>query len=86
MGCFNSFKHMRLLLFRIKSQPGVACKGVAYRKKACKIVLQSSKHEEHEEVTFSHEFTFVFTPYIIESKMLSKVRGSEKIYKRGMAI
>ena len=46
---------MRLLLFRIKSEPGVAYKIVAY-KKECKFVLQSSKKEE---VTFPREFIFI---------------------------
>lgn len=45
---------------------------------------------EQEEITFTHEFIFVFTPYItqrrlpiLSRKMLSKVggRGSEKYIK-----
>ena len=49
---------MRLLLFRIKSQPDVAYQSVTY-KKARDIVLSSSKREE---VIFTYEFIFVFTP------------------------
>ena len=45
-----------MLLFRIKSQPGVAYKEV------CKIVLQSSKHEQ---IAFPQGFIFVFIQYFI---------------------
>ena len=44
------------LLFRIKSQPGVAYKSVVY-KKACNVVFKSS---ENEKITLPHEFIFVF--------------------------
>ena len=50
---------MRLLLFRIKSHPGVTYESVAY-KKECTVVLWPCKHEE---TTFSHEFVFVLTQY-----------------------
>ena len=52
---------MRLLLFRIKSHPGVTYESVAY-KKECTVVLWPCKHEE---TTFPHEFVFVLTQYII---------------------
>ena len=38
-------------------------------KKACNIVLQSSKHEE---ITYLYEFIFVFTSYIIGAILLEK--------------
>ena len=48
-------------------------------KKACIVVLLSSKHEE---MTFPREFIFVFIQYLIgaisSEKILSKVGGSEK--------
>ena len=46
---------MRLLLFRIKSEPSVAYKIGAYEKE-CNCVLQSSLKEE---VTFPREFIFI---------------------------
>ena len=68
---------MRLLLFRIKSHPGVTYESVAY-KKECTVVLWPCKHEE---TTFPHEFVFVLTQYIIgtvfSKKMLSKVEELE---------
>ena len=48
-----------LLLFRIKSQPGVAYKSVDY-KKTFNVVFKSS---ENEEITLPHEFIFVFIWY-----------------------
>ena len=44
-----------LLLFRIKSQPGVAYKSVVY-KKAFKVVFKSSKNEK---LTLPHECLFL---------------------------
>ena len=41
---------------------------------------------KNKEKIFPHDFIFVFTPYIIGvilSKMLSNVRGSEKIWRGG---
>ena len=55
-----------LLLFRIKSQPGVAYKSVDY-KKTFNVVLKSS---ENEEITLPHEFIFVFIWYFIGAKKL----------------
>ena len=75
---FDSFWYLRLLLFRIKSQPGVVYKSVVY-KKACSVVFQSSKNEE---MTLLHEFIFVFIQYFIgATKSLVY-----KIQKGGIAI
>ena len=72
-----------MLLFRIKSEPGVAYESVSY-KKTSKVVSWSSKHEE---ITFPCEFSFVFNPYffgvILSKKVLSKVVGSDKNYTGG---
>ena len=35
-----------MVIIQIKSQPGVACKSVSYKKKASNVGLKSSKHEE----------------------------------------
>ena len=84
---------MVLLPFRIKSQPGIAYKSVAY-KKACNVVLQSSKYEE---ITLSHGFIFVFISYFlggdIGKRMFAKVESLEKkdkkrglLKRRGLSI
>ena len=52
----GSFCSQRLLLFWIKSLPGVTYKS---DKKACKLALKSSKQEE---ITFPHEFIFCLPP------------------------
>ena len=50
--CFcNCFGYLRLLLFRIKREPGIAYKNVAY-KRACTVVLQYSK------ITYPHYAAF----------------------------
>ena len=68
-----------MLLFQIKSQPGVAYKSVSYIKKAFNAVLNSSKHEE---IIFSFGSIFVFIPYC--QKKLPKVGGFGKNTKRGV--
>ena len=68
-----------MLLFQIKSQPGVAYKTVSYIKKAFNAVLNSSKHGE---IIFSFGYNFVFIPYC--QKKLPKVGGFEKNIKRGV--
>ena len=47
------FRLLLLLLFRIKSQPGVAYKSVVY-KKAFNLIFKFSKNEE---ITLPHEIT-----------------------------
>ena len=67
-----------LLLFQIKSQPGVGYKSTVY-KKAITVAFKSSTNEE---ITLPHWFIFVFIQYFIEGycqKSLAKSGGSEKI-------
>ena len=70
----NSFWYKILLSFRLKSQAGVACKSVFY-KKVCNVILQSCKYEE---LTFHHEFFFFISLGQYCQKMLSKVEGLKK--------
>ena len=65
----NSFWYQRLLLFRIKSQSGIAFKSFSYQK-TCNIILKSSKHEE---IIFPHEFIFVFILYFIGGDIVKKM-------------
>ena len=78
---YCSFNSVWLLLFWIKSQPGVAYKSVSY-KQACKVVLKSSKHEE---ITFPHGFIFMFIPYFIAAISSKKYwqKWGEGEIKRG---
>ena len=73
-----------MLLFLIKSQPGVAYKNVVY-KKVCNVIFQSSKNEE---MTLSHEFTFVFIGWWLEKRKKHKRMGDGHIgglsIKRGV--
>ena len=68
----NSFRYQRLLLFRIKSHPTIK---VFLTKTACNVLLKSSKHEE---VTFLHEFIFVFILYFIGSILSKNVKNGGK--------
>ena len=75
-----------LLLFWIKSQPGIVYKSDVY-KKACNIVFKSSKNEN---LILPNEFIFVFILYFIGAILLKKScqkHGALKIYEKGgMAI
>ena len=53
--------HLECLLFRIKSQPGVAYKSAVY-KRAFNVVFKSSKNEK---ITLPCKFIFVFIWYLI---------------------
>ena len=71
-----------LLLFWIKSQPGVAYKTVVY-KKVFNHVFKSSKNEE---ITLPHEFNFFFVWYFIGAVLLEnscQKWGVQKKYKKG---
>ena len=50
-----------LLLFRIKSQPGVACIGIFYKTNIEHCFLVS----KNEKMTLPHDFVFVFIWYFI---------------------
>ena len=69
---------MRLSLFLIKSQPGVAYKR-AFLKKACNIAFQSSKNEE---ITLSYEFIFVFIWYFNEAIFSEKFFQMRGVFKK----
>ena len=73
---------MRLLLFPTNLTMVWYAK-VLLIKEECNVVLQSSKHEE---ITFPHEYLFVFTLYItgaILSKNVVNGGGFKKIYIKG---
>ena len=69
-----------LLVFQIKSQPGVPYKSVAYKKRHYNVVFKSSKNEN---ITLPHEFIFVFIQYfngaILPGKSCQK-RGVRKLW------
>ena len=78
---FWFFLYLRLLYyyFRSNHQPGVAHKHDIY-KKTCNIVFYSSTDDE---ITFPHEFIFVFVwSDIVKKKLWSKV-GYWKKNKKG---
>ena len=60
---FDSFWYLRLLLFRIKSQLGVAYKSVVY-KKGHSVVF--------EEITLPHDFSLMFIQYFNVAILLEK--------------
>ena len=65
-----------LLLFRIKSEPGVALKSIVYEKTCDVFSLLKMKKQLY------HEFIFKFVQYfigVISSKVLSKASSSEKM-------
>ena len=71
--------HLECLLFRIKSQPGVAYKSAVY-KRAFNVVFKSSKNEKN-----NFAMQVYFCVYLVSHwgnlarRVLSKVRGLEKI-------
>ena len=73
-----------MLLFRIRSQPGVAYISFAY-KKACNIVFKSSKIEK---MILLHEFNFVFIWYFSGAIMYKTCCQNQRVGKkdREMAI
>ena len=78
---------MKLLLFPVKSQSGVVYKSVAYKKGKKDIALFCSLLNFKKWLSFVILFC-IYPDYHwgnIAKKMLSKVGGSVKIYKRGMA-
>ena len=71
--------HLECLLFRIKSQPGVAYKSAVY-KRAFNVVFKSSKNEKNNFV-----MRVYFCVYLVSHwgnlfrRVLPKTRGLEKI-------
>ena len=70
--------HLECLLFRIKSQPGVAYKSAVYNR-AFNVVFKSSKNEKN------FAMRVYFCVYLVSHcgnlvrRVLSKARGLEKI-------
>ena len=78
---FESFSYLRLLLFQVKCQPGVAYE--FFYKKLCNFVFKSSKNEE---ITLPYELIFVFIRYFtgaILSKRSGQKRGVWKKERNG---
>ena len=75
----KQFFHLECLLFRIKSQPGVAYKSAVY-KRAFNVVFKSSKNEKNNFAMRLY-FCIYLVPHWgnLVRRVLSKARGLEKI-------
>ena len=75
---FESFWHLRLLLFQIKSQSVDVCKSVAYKKQ---VILFWSLWSI-KKITFPRAFIFMFISYFIGAVLSRKCCQNVGVGKR----